>query len=94
MDSNHPTTCDFSDKLPAPTTVGSGDWLGHNNESMQMQTEYQRHIAELDKTLSMLREGWMESKPADKSKWMDRINSMLDERLRLMSLRDNALVVA
>ena len=57
---------------------------------MQMQTEYQRHIAELDKTLSMLREGWMESKPADKSKWMDRINSMLDERLRLMSLRDNA----
>jgi hypothetical protein len=61
---------------------------------MQMQTEYQRHIAELDKTLSMLREGWMESKLADKSKWMDRINSMLDERLRLMSLRDNALVVA
>ena len=61
---------------------------------MQMQTEYQRHIAELDKTLSMLRERWMESKLADKSKWMDRINSMLDERLRLMSLRDNALIVA
>ena len=28
MDSNHPTTGDFSDKLQAPTTVGSGGLLG------------------------------------------------------------------
>ena len=27
MDSNLPTTRDLSDKLPAPTTVGSGDLL-------------------------------------------------------------------
>jgi hypothetical protein len=51
-------------------------------------------IVELDKTLSLLREGWTDAKPADKSKWMDRIDSMLDERFRLMSLRDAAPVAA
>lgn len=59
-----------------------------------MKPEYDRHIAELDKTLSMIRKGWMDAKPAEKPKWMDQIDSMLDERLRLMSLRDGAPVVA
>ena len=52
-----------------------------------MNTE-QQAIVVLDKTLSMVREGWMEAKIADKPKWMDRINLMLEERFRLMSLRD------
>jgi hypothetical protein len=53
-----------------------------------MKDEYIRLIAELDKTISMLREGWMTCEPSDRQKWMDKINSMLDERMRLMKLRD------
>ena len=34
MEPNHPTTCDFSDKPPAPTTVGSGDLLGSMIEAL------------------------------------------------------------
>ena len=52
-----------------------------------MNTE-QQNIVELDKTLSMVSEGWMEAKIADKPKWMDRLNLMLEERFRLMHLRD------
>lgn len=54
-----------------------------------MKEEYQQIIEEYDKTLSMLREEWMSEK--DKSKalvWIEKINQFLDERLRLMKLRD------
>jgi hypothetical protein len=53
-----------------------------------MSHEYTKLIAEFDKTLKMLRKQWIEAKIADKPGWMERINSALDERLRLMELRD------
>lgn len=45
-------------------------------------------IADLDKTISMIRESWLDAKPESKPKYMDRLNSLLDERYRLMQLRD------
>lgn len=53
-------------------------------------TEYSTLIAELDKTLSIVREMWMEASPEspEKRKAMLRLDQLLDERLRLMKLRD------
>jgi len=45
-------------------------------------------IIELDKTLSLLREGWMAAKSEDKDKYMQQINYHLDERSKLMAIRD------
>ena len=54
-----------------------------------MQNEYVKLIKELDKTLSMVRALWLESKtPDEKAKWRGRIDDLLDERLRLMKSRD------
>lgn len=53
-----------------------------------MKKEYETLIAEHDKTLSYLRSEWLESLTKDKDKWMEKINAALDERLRLMKLRD------
>lgn len=50
-------------------------------------------IAELDKTLGMLRDGWMTSKDEHRDAWMKRLNQMLDERLRLMKLRDRSVKI-
>lgn len=59
-----------------------------------MHSEYIKLIAELDKTLSMVRTLWMEAKPADeKAKWRVRLDELLDERSRLMKARDAAQVV-
>lgn len=55
-----------------------------------MKEEYKRMIAEMDKTLSMLRESWMAAVMEEKPRWLDRLNAMLDERFRLMKLRDGA----
>ena len=52
--------------------------------------EYIHLIIEHDKTLSMLRGLWMESRPPETAKYMDRINAALDERGRLMLLRDKS----
>jgi hypothetical protein len=53
-------------------------------------TAAQAAIATLDETvLSTLREGWLDATAEKKSKWMERINSALDERLRLMAVRDH-----
>ena len=46
-------------------------------------------ISECDKNLSLLREAWMEAKPDKKSRWLDLINQALDERIRLMAMRDS-----
>ena len=55
-----------------------------------MQNEYVKLIKELDKTLSMVRALWMESKtPDERVKWRGRIYELLDERLRLMKFRDD-----
>ena len=53
-----------------------------------MTKEYITLIAEHDKTLSYLRSEWMDSLTKDKDKWLTNINAALDERLRLMKLRD------
>lgn len=54
-----------------------------------MKDEYIRLIADQDKSLSTLREFWMESRDGDKAKWRTRIDAALDERLRLMNIRDS-----
>ena len=53
-----------------------------------MKQEYINLIAELDKLLSGLRENWMEATGQNKTNWFKKINSSLDERNRLMKLRD------
>jgi len=42
----------------------------------------------------MLRKQWMEAEPKDQAKYMERINAALDERLRLMALRDETPALA
>lgn len=42
----------------------------------------------------MLRKQWMEAEPKDQPKYMERINAALDERLRLMALRDETPAMA
>lgn len=59
------------------------------NKKNPIKDEYIKLIMEHDKTLSLLRSQWMDAKPPEKTKYMDRINSALDERLRLMSIRDS-----
>jgi len=53
-----------------------------------MKEEYIKLISEHDKLLSTLRKNWTEAKGVDKTNWMNKINSSLDERIRLMGLRD------
>lgn len=53
-----------------------------------MKREYEKLIAEHDRTLSMLRNMWMNAAPHQKSEYMERINTAIDERLRLMAKRD------
>ena len=55
-----------------------------------MKSEYLRLITECDKNLSLLRESWLEAKVEKKGRWLELINQSLDERLRLMALRDAA----
>ena len=59
-----------------------------------MRHEYAKLIAEHDRTLSMLRKQWMEAEPKDQLKYMERIKDALDERLRLMALRDETPAMA
>ena len=54
-----------------------------------MKTEYQTLINEFDKTLKLLSRKFFEANLKDKKDWLERINSALDERLRLMKLRDS-----
>lgn len=53
-----------------------------------MKSEYLKLIVECDKNLALLRESWMESPVEKKPRWMGLINQALDERFRLMTLRD------
>ena len=59
-----------------------------------MQNEYLKLIAELDKTLSMVRSLWLDANAAEKTKWRVRLDELLDERLRLMKCRDALATVA
>jgi hypothetical protein len=60
-----------------------------------MHNEYIKLIADLDKTLSMVRSLWLDAKATDeKNKWRVRLDEMLEERYRLMEARDAAQTVA
>jgi len=53
------------------------------------KASYKKLIKEVDKLLDILRSGWMESKDIkEKEKYQERLNGALDERIRLMKLRD------
>ena len=55
-----------------------------------MRSEYVKLIAEQDKNLEMLREFWMGARDnGEKAKVRVRLDEALDERLRLMKIRDN-----
>lgn len=53
-----------------------------------IKEQYVSIIKEFDKTLDLLRRKYFGANLRDKSDWMGSIDSALDERLRLMSLRD------
>ena len=56
-----------------------------------MKAEYIQLITERDAILSTLRAFWVAARtPAERAPHMARINASLDERLRLMRLRDAA----
>jgi hypothetical protein len=56
-----------------------------------MTNQYIKLIEELDKTISMTRTFWMDARTnEDKKKWHKRIDELLEERMRLMNLRDAA----
>lgn len=58
-----------------------------------MKQHYIKLIEELDKTLSLVRSYWISGRDEfEKGKWMKRINELLDERLKLMNLRDIDMV--
>lgn len=55
-----------------------------------MKEEYVKLIVERDSILSEQRKEWLDCKTlAEKEKWMKKINGSLDERYRLMVLRDS-----
>jgi len=54
-----------------------------------MKKEYIKLIKEHDKTLDYLRKEWMEALDTKtKAPWREKLDTALDERLRLMKLRD------
>jgi hypothetical protein len=46
-------------------------------------------IQKIDEKLSILRESWQDAAENKKIKWLNMINDQLDQRLTLMSIRDN-----
>ena len=53
--------------------------------------EWETLIAEHDKTLSHLREAWVEARGKERNKWMKRINEALEHRCDLMKRRDEQI---
>lgn len=56
-----------------------------------MKNEYTALIKHHDNTLSLLRKNWMAAKGKEKGEYMKLLNESLDERNRLMELRDSVL---
>lgn len=56
-----------------------------------MKEQYINIIKEFDKTLLLLRKRWIRCKANKKHTWIKRIDEALDERLRLMKLRDQGI---
>jgi hypothetical protein len=59
-----------------------------------MNQDLKHQIAQVDEKLTILRESWMDSNPEKKSTWMAKIDAALDERSKLMKIRDEKLVSA
>lgn len=59
-----------------------------------MNQDTLQQIAQVDEKLTILRESWMDSKPEKKSTWMAKIDAALNERSKLMKIRDGKLVSA
>jgi hypothetical protein len=51
------------------------------------QTNAIKSIEEIDKTLNMLKLGRDQAKDSDKKQWSERIDAMLDERIKHMAIR-------
>lgn len=45
-------------------------------------------IVEIDKTLAILKQGRDAAKPDKRNEWTERMDAMLDERFKLMRVRD------
>jgi len=52
------------------------------------KTKHSKLIAEIDKTILILRDGWIDANAKAKKKWIDKIDGELDNRLKLMSSWD------
>lgn len=46
-------------------------------------------IEEIDQELGLVRKSWMEAAPSEKGRWINMINRLLDDRLKLMAKRDS-----
>ena len=54
-----------------------------------MNIEYENLLKQLDSILCLMRDEWLEAGIKNKNKWEQKIDKALDERLRLMKLRDS-----
>lgn len=52
------------------------------------QNTITRRISDHDDVLSIMRDKWMRAEGSDKGIWMQKIDGILDERIRLMAIRD------
>ncbi len=54
-----------------------------------MKAEYENLIRQLDSLLGLMRTEYLEAGFKNKKKWERKIDNALDERLRLMNIRDS-----
>ena len=52
------------------------------------KVNWKEELEKIDDTLSTLREAWIDSKEEKKPMWMSKINKALDERIKIMKIRD------
>jgi hypothetical protein len=57
--------------------------------SKNISLEYENLIRQLDSLLGLMRTEYLEAGIKNKKKWERKIDDALDERLRLMNLRDS-----
>lgn len=66
----------------------AGSLTIQHNRPPTMKTEINAAIANVDFTLRIIRGHWLKPRAGCNVNWWDRIMDLLDERLRLMALRD------
>lgn len=54
-----------------------------------MKEAYMKLLEDLDVTIKLVSGIYVDARPEEKKKLNDRINELLDERLRLMKIRDS-----